>query len=194
MEKSQKISKAQVRGIVICSVLFVLLCLNVLMIFSFSGESREESGNRSEGVTEKIVKILYSDYDEMTEERQQELIHQFHRPIRKLAHFSEFGLLGMLSCGVMLSTGVFKNKYRFLRCLIPIVFCLVCAAGDEIFQIFTHRGASAVDACIDFAGSLVGNGVVWLLAYLVARRKAKGNIRANERGEGETVCESQDTV
>ena len=72
--------------------------------------------------------------------------------IRKLAHFTEYLLLGML-----LLSGLF-NKLRPLRSfLFALVAGTIYAASDEFHQIFIPgRTAAAHDVLIDAAGVLCG--------------------------------------
>ena len=144
-------AKKGMRQMICLVVVSLLIVATMTMIMSFSAESKESSGERSHGVTEQVVEILVPEYGDMTPDEQTELVAKFHRPIRKLAHFSEFALLGMLCATLMHILG--KGKY-LLYWVIPVVFCLLFATADEVFQIFTHRGASPKDVLIDFCGGV----------------------------------------
>ena len=147
MKKLQAKEKKGIRQVIWLAVVSLLIIATMTMIMSFSAESKESSGERSHGVTEQVVEMLVPGYSDMAPDEQTELIGKFHRPIRKLAHFSEFGLLGMLCAVLMHILG--KGKY-WLYWVIPTAFCLLFATADEVFQIFTHRGASPQDVLIDF--------------------------------------------
>ena len=142
----------------------------MIMIFAFSSESKADSGARSHGVTEIVAEILVPGFEDMTPDEQTRIVNTLHRPVRKIAHFSEFCLLGMLSAFLVFLFG--KGKY-WMWWVIPTVSCLLLATADEVYQIFTGRGSSATDVIIDFMGSVVGICLVHLALYLVARKKAK---------------------
>lgn len=157
-----------------CICLGAAIVANMVLIFSFSAENRETSGDRSHGVTETIVEIVVKDYETMTPAEQEEVIATYHPPIRKLAHFCEFGLLGLLSAAFMNALG--KGK-KWLWWVIPAIFCLLYAISDEVHQIFTNRGPAVTDVLIDFSGSITGivgiNLILLLVFHLIRKRKEK---------------------
>ena len=69
--------------------------------------------------------------------------------IRKLAHFTEYFILGLLVYNMIYS----YNKKAY----ISIVICILYAISDEIHQIFVEgRSAEVLDVIIDTAGSSLG--------------------------------------
>lgn len=90
-------------------------------IFYNSLESKAESGARSGAVVEAIKPVL-DPKGKISEEI-------FEHYVRKAAHMTEFGTLGMLMFGV-----------------------LFVAALDEFVQSFTGRGSLVSDVLVDFAG------------------------------------------
>lgn len=157
---------------VLCITLAILILLTMTVIFLFSSESREESGDRSHGVTRMVVRLLVWDYDELSADEQAALLETYHLPIRKLGHLSEYALLAFLCGGFMHALG--KGSYS-VYWLIPAAFCLLYAISDEVHQIFSSRGASAVDVCIDFIGAMLGlcviHAVVGTAKRIIIRRK-----------------------
>lgn len=170
--------------VAIALVALLILC-NLALIFGFSSESREESGSRSREVTVLVAKILYPNLDTLSEEEQETAVESLHGYVRKAAHFLEFALLGWLTAALAtLIRGYFGLSVRvFLTAGAPGGFCLLTAAADETYQIFTNRGASPVDVCIDFCGGLCGilflHAIVWTVTA-VRRRAAQ----AQKRKEG----------
>ena len=82
--------------------------------------------------------------------------------VRKLAHFCEYGALGMILGALALlweSPGVFfRGSYAFL-------LALAAAVVDESIQLVADgRGAQVQDILLDAAGSLTGLLAAWLLA------------------------------
>lgn len=99
--------------------------------------------------------------------------------VRTLAHFCEFGLLGVLSQLMFLSYFGVKAK-AIISSVITVVFT---ALTDEIIQLFSEgRAFQLSDLIIDFSGSLLGLVAVFLIAMLVKNRYL-GNQRRNKNGK-----------
>ena len=78
--------------------------------------------------------------------------------IRKLAHFSEFALLGFLTFALI--------KWK------SVLVCGLYAATDEIHQCFVlGRSCEFRDWCIDFCGVMFGVLIMWLILKLGNRAK-----------------------
>ena len=98
--------------------------------------------------------------------------------VRKLAHFSEYAVLGVLMY-MLLSTPMKR------RGILAAAACLAAAGVDEFLQRFADGRAPAMrDIGIDFAGACVG---VLLAALLLARsfrrrrRRYKRKLRREQR-------------
>lgn len=158
----------------------LLLFCNLAVIFAFSAESGEASGNRSAGITHTVLRLFYPDFEQMEEAAAEALVTSTHHFIRKAAHFSEFALLGVLSTTLILlllwSFPNLKLKY-WMTVLFPPLFCLLYAISDEVHQIFTGRGPRATDVLIDFAGAVTGfvltQGIAYLIRTIIRKRKEK---------------------
>lgn len=72
--------------------------------------------------------------------------------VRKLAHFSEFALLG---CELTLLFWL-RSGLRLRELCISAVLALAAAVTDETIQIFTSRGSQLTDVLLDFAGAVTG--------------------------------------
>lgn len=155
--------------VVVTVLLSALLLANMGFIFWMSSEGPEESGNRSGGITDTVIDVTYPDFDRRPPEEQVVITDRTHHLVRKLAHFCEFALLGLLSAALLahlarrlpLST---KMLWGF-----PAAFCLLYAISDEVHQMFTERGPAVKDVLIDFSGSLTGLLLLHLGVYLVRR-------------------------
>ena len=79
--------------------------------------------------------------------------------LRKLAHFSEFFLLG----------GLVGGAFALLRrpaILWPLLCCALIAATDETLQLFFDgRSGEVKDVLLDTLGSLCALLLLWLLLY-----------------------------
>ncbi len=80
--------------------------------------------------------------------------------VRKLAHFTEFAVLGIL---VARARSLYYPSMQ-KRCALALAPCgLAVGFLDETLQIFTGRGPMIADVWIDGAGFLLGYLVVTLL-------------------------------
>jgi VanZ family protein len=91
--------------------------------------------------------------------------------VRKLAHFTEFAVLGALL--LLLTAAAFRVR---LQSVVNCLFFLTLAAlTDETIQIFTGRGPQVQDVWLDVAGGTAGLlamlALVWLLRRLFRPRK-----------------------
>lgn len=166
---------------VLAICLLIAVLINMALIFYFSEESVEESGDRSSGIVEKLVYLFYPNYAGLEWNTRIDIMIAAHKLVRKLAHFSEFGLLGVLFTSLIIYVNR-RTKWvkRWLEWVIPIAFCLLYAISDEVHQIFSNRGARVTDVLIDFSGALCGilliHGLVWLFS-----RKTKGKKKTKGR-------------
>lgn len=132
-------------------ILWVLLILTLVLIFSSSMTNGEESGALSEKVFLWIESILEKVHLEW-------ILTEFL--LRKIGHFTEFFLLGLEL------TALFRivRKKSWVN---PAFFGLLAGLADETIQIYSAGRVSAVtDVWIDFSGVLVG----MLLLRLFSRR------------------------
>ena len=84
--------------------------------------------------------------------------------LRKLAHFSEYTLLGYLLTGLTRPVG---GPFRPTR---PLFLGLSAACLDETIQIFSPgRGSSLIDVWIDFSGVCLGL-LLWLGVHTFKKR------------------------
>lgn len=85
-------------------------------------------------------------------------------PIRKLAHFTEFAVLGVIS--YLNIKDLFKNRHV----IFSLIFCALYAASDEIHQLFVPgRYCAVLDMGIDTCGALLGI----LLMHLISKKWKK---------------------
>ncbi len=158
-------------GFLLVAVMLSLCVLgNMILIFCMSAEGTDASADRSNGVTDAVVDVVYPNLNERPIEEQETIFQKTSHLVRKMAHFSEFALLGFLTA---LLVRHLSARIRFLRPLlqwtIPAVFCLLYAVSDEVHQIFSGRGPAVKDVLIDFAGALFGQLTAHLLIRLFYR-------------------------
>ncbi|MBQ3664769.1 MAG: VanZ family protein [Lachnospiraceae bacterium] len=132
---------------------FLILLFWMIMIFGMSSKTGEQSA----GLSFKIAKWFYS-----TPFRSIMKFDSFHTLIRKCAHFTEYGILGLLLVNFIHSCGIKWNR-RVL--IFTCLFCFIYAALDEYHQSFVDgRGPSIRDVLIDTTGTIAFQGFILLFA------------------------------
>lgn len=141
-------------------LLLLLIGATLAFIWSRSMKSRAASAAESAAVGQLLMPFLelFVGKGNVTD-----------RLVRKLAHFCEFGLLGVeASAWLALRTG---EKHRPLPSL---AFGLTVAALDETIQLFAAgRGCQLSDVALDFGGYVCGLVGLRLLLRLLRRMQQK---------------------
>lgn len=128
---------------IICCLVWVVTLATIIFIFSNSCKSQSVSQAQS-GRFLSLVKPLLAFF--VGEE------HVTIHLVRKLAHFSEFGLLGAEG-GLLLWLYAKKDKKSMAHTTAAL---FATAFLDETIQIFTGRGPMIQDVWLDFAGGVCG--------------------------------------
>ena len=136
----------------------IATCIWVAVIFTFSLQPGEVSGDISGSFLYKILQTFVPGiYDKLITSSPEQL-ELFHTLLRKCAHFSEFMILGILSSLTMVHT-----KFR-QKALLAICFCVAVAMTDETIQLFVDgRAGRVLDVLIDSAGAITGVMAVLLI-------------------------------
>lgn len=143
-------------------ILIVLTLLLIVFIFSNSLKTAEVSSVSSGRVVDFLNSICVSLKLKFTFTQQ---------IVRPLAHFCEFGLLGVLSSLTAISYFTVKAKSM----IISLISFSFIAFIDECIQLFSDGRAFQVsDMLIDFAGGLIGSVTVFLISLIVYNHKIKG--------------------
>ena len=145
-------SKGRIKIILKGSAL-VLWCV---VIFMFSANNADESNKQSNAVFNTVI-----EFDSLDTTAQAEYKDTATFIIRKLAHFSEYALLGILAF-----INLAMVKKLGYRGLFAAVFSCIYASSDEIHQLFVPGRAGQVrDVLIDTSGAVAGI----LLAILIRK-------------------------
>lgn len=146
----------------------LLILVTVGFIWGNSLKTRDESAAQSTPVAESIQPVL--DPHEKIEKP------VFHDLVRKLAHVTEFFVLGLFVAGFAVSLGTYLRK-TFLS--LPVLMVLFVAVMDEFIQHMTGRGSLVTDVMLDFAAALTALVLSWTALWLHERRKARKEARVN---------------
>ena len=112
-----------------------------------------------------------ADFDAWTTEKQNAFAEKIEYPIRKMAHATEYAILGMLMSGAVYAYGVCGKKVVRYAWILATIY----AATDEFHQLFVPgRSGQLRDVLLDSTGAAVGililrrTGRLW---QIVARKK-----------------------
>lgn len=165
------------KRVLVTAAAAILLGLLYCIIFGFSAQDGEESGSLSRLVSEKCASAVNAlaggrfsgdDLDGMAA--------AMEKPLRKLAHFSEYACMGIL---VWILLGQWMKKGKGL-CLLTVAWVFLSAAGDEFHQYFVPgRYASLRDVLLDTWGGVCGM-LFCLFAGRLRRRIVRGRRARSE--------------
>lgn len=141
--------------------LWFMTALVMYIIFSFSAQSAEGSQELSEGLLDRILKIIPF-----------EISHVF---LRKTAHFSEYALLGAVSFCAFSFT--LKRKSFLWSWILSTAY----AVTDEIHQLFIPgRACRVFDVFIDSSGAASGiafAALVFFILNLIYKRISSDKVK-----------------
>lgn len=135
----------------------LILILWCILIFSFSSETGELSSNRSQKITNNVLKTYETFFNKKMESKVKEKLEVI---IRKTAHFSLYFILGILSYSCLTEYDI-NNKKQIIY---SILFCLLYAISDEFHQLFSpNRTARIFDVFIDTLGSTASIFIIYFI-------------------------------
>ncbi|MCI8471346.1 MAG: VanZ family protein [Clostridia bacterium] len=155
-------------------VLLFLLLANFSIIFMFSNQNSEESGN----ISSKIARMVEQKTEKAIEEKE-ESVGRTEKVIRKIAHFSIYTSLGFLLMAFVSTYALTQRK----RILVSLSIGVLYAISDEIHQIFVPGRASQItDVMLDSMGILFGILVVLMILKIKQKIKNKNNKLVEKHG------------
>ena len=129
----------------------ILVIIWMIVIFMMSSFDANTSSNQSNFIVDIIVNIFNI--------RNIDILSFI---VRKLAHFTEYLILGILVYNLIHS----YNK----KVIVGIVICILYAVSDEIHQLFVPgRSGEIRDVLIDSMGSIVGSYIYYFI-FTIRRR------------------------
>lgn len=137
----------------------ILVILWMLLIFSFSNQKAEDSSKLSDGIIVKVANVFID--EELSTEKQEEILEKYTTIVRKTAHFVIYLILGILVINLFIEYDI---KHLIL---ISLLVCLLYSISDEFHQLFIDgRSGEIRDIIIDTIGSLTG-----ITSYYILRKK-----------------------
>lgn len=145
-------------------IVFIIITIAwVAVIFSFSLQSGDVSGNLSESLLVKISKFFIPSISANPAQ-----LEVWHFLFRKCAHFGEYFILGTLGMITLLQMNL------HYRSVFSIGFCVLIASLDETLQLFVAgRAGSLRDVFIDSAGAAAGIIAVVFCVWFINRKKIR---------------------
>ena len=154
-------------------ILLILLLGTFYMIFGFSSQNGEKSGELSSNITKFILEKM--NYDDI--QNQEEIFKKTEIVIRKIAHFSIYTLVGLL---LMSFVSTYKLKEN-IRIIISLCMGILYATSDEVHQLFIPgRSGQITDVIIDTMGVLLGILVLLTLLEIYKKTTNKIDIKDEE--------------
>ena len=148
----------------------VKICFLVLwmaLIFSFSNQKDVDSSKVSDGFIDRTVVRIYKIFNEnITKEKENEIIEKYTYPIRKFAHYTLYFILGILSFLVVKDYSINKKLIIY-----SLLICFLYACSDEFHQLFIiGRSASIKDVIIDTFGSFCSISIFYIFNKKISKR------------------------
>lgn len=134
-------------------VCLVLALCWMAVIFIFSARNADLSSQDSMSIGIFFGRLIMPSFSDMDTQMQISFADQVDHPIRKLAHVTEYAILGFLLTGSYADCG----KKRRKAWLAPAVTGSLYAVSDELHQMFVPgRSCEIRDMLIDSSGVILG--------------------------------------
>lgn len=149
----------------------VLLLALYMLIFGFSAQDGEASGSISLSLSRLGVEFVNGITGSgWTENFIMERAAYLEHPLRKLAHFGEYAVMGILVHGILLCWRDRKLKW----CTVTVLWVVISATADEFHQYFVPgRCCSIMDVILDTCGGITGMIICHSLFLLYLHKKNK---------------------
>ncbi len=146
-------------------IAWTLVVLWMCVIFAFSEQEATASKKTSGKTLVKIASTISKDFKKLPPEKQKKKVEPYQTAIRKIAHLTEYAILGILTYIAFLLHK--KKKIAFSA----TTLCFIYAITDEIHQLFVKgRACRWYDVLIDTAGALVGILIIIAIIKLIRKR------------------------
>lgn len=143
------------------------------MVYWFSAQQGTESSDLSEKVAKVIAGIIYVGFDAFGAAEKLEILRGLSFSVRKVAHFTEFMVLGGCMTATLWQLVQLVSKERATvstASLVGLVLTVAYAASDEYHQLsVAGRAGQLSDVLIDASGALLGVIVVSCVLWLGAQ-------------------------
>lgn len=143
-------------------ILAVVIVATIAFIFGNSTLTAERSSVQSGAVTDVIVGTMPTDKQPAEGVEK----NDFHQSLRKVAHFAEYGVLGI---EISLFLIFFAESLVLSATALPVV-AVFSAFIDESIQLLSDRSPAVSDMWIDIAGFAAFCAVTYAVYFAVKAR------------------------
>lgn len=152
-------------------ILWIPVIAWMTMIFLFSAQDADNSSQTSSLPAEILARLFNPDFDQCSEAYRNMVLDRCQFIVRKLAHFSVYTVLGMLTYNAF--RGLERLSFR-LTLFFSALLCLLYAISDEFHQSFVPgRSCQLRDVLIDFLGTVFGIALTVLFIKLIKKLRDK---------------------
>ena len=132
--------------------IFIVLWMGV--IFCLSNQPAIDSSELSDGFISNTIGNVYKLLNKnISSDELSEIKIKYTHPVRKMAHFTIYMILGILVTLLVREYNVSFNNCLFISLLV----CLLYSISDEVHQLFVMgRSGEIRDILIDTSGSFIG--------------------------------------
>ena len=143
----------------------LLVILWLLVIFTFSSQTDDESSSVSDRFIVKITETI--SHKKLSLEEQERIVEKFSTITRKAAHMTEYFILAILVYLLLIE----YYKIDIYLYLTIILFGIFYATTDEIHQIFVPgRAGMLFDVFIDTCGTFIGTTLCFTIYNLKGKK------------------------
>lgn len=143
---------------VLSTVLICLCIATVAFIWGNSMLGSKASSNVSNSVLGALDPII----------RRFGIVSRNDLWLRKLAHFTEFAVLG----AELLFLAAVRRRLGLQAASNSAFAALLVALTDETIQLISGRNSQVLDVLLDFSGALTGILIAWLICRLIKKHRA----------------------
>lgn len=152
-------------------IIFILIALSWMgVIFYFSHQNGSTSSSMSNRVTQTVVRVFMPNFSNLTPQEQTSILKDTSFVIRKLAHYSEYAVLGLF---LFAAVYVFSQNQKVVF-LVSGTLGILYAISDEFHQSFVSGRAPMIkDVLIDSIGLLTVLfllGIIWNIKKIKKKR------------------------
>lgn len=151
-------------------ICLILALIWMAVIFAFSARSADLSTQDSMSIGIFFGRLIVPSFSELNSQMQISFADKIDHPIRKMAHATEYAVLGFLLVGSYADADKKRKKMIWL----PAVIGSLYAVSDELHQLFVPgRSCEIRDMLIDSSGVVAGTLIGYFLFVYWKNRKIK---------------------
>ena len=146
----------------------VLSVFWMVLIFCFSNQTAVKSDTISRNIVTTFIIEHIDGYSSLDEEKQTDIADKLDFVVRKLAHFTEYAILGVFYTIGLIGFNIHKKYNKGYLILISSIMCCLYSMTDEFHQLFVSgRNGNIRDVCIDTLGGITGAVFVTIILIFI---------------------------